>query len=146
MGVTISVKNFRTQDLKGVVLLLGLYRGPRFSYARAIVTDLLNMSIIDDAVARDLKCYESVSPEIEAEVTIPGLGKYRIHSLCVVDRVVFNGYEIPYSSVLHVASILGESRLYEAFIGRDLISHWQLYVDPSSDTVRSRIARRVKFF
>lgn len=140
------MKNFRKQDLRGAVLLLGLYRGSRFSYARAMVTDLLNISIIDDAVARDLKCYENVSPEVEAEITIPGLGKYRVRSLCVVDRVVFNGYEIPYSSVLHVAPILRDQRLYEAFIGRDLISYWQLYVDLSLNIVRSRIARRVKFY
>jgi hypothetical protein len=146
LGGTIPVENLGRQSLKGVVLLLGLYRGPRFSYARAIVTNLLNISIIDNSIAKDLKCYESVSPEVEAEVVVPGLGKYDVRSVCVVDRVVFNGYEIPYPSVFHVVTTSTGPRLYEAFIGRDLINYWQLYVDPSLETVRSRMARRVELF
>lgn len=133
---------YRGNDEKST-LLLGLFKGSRFSYARAIVVDNINSSFIVKSVADDLRCYENIEQMEEVEVEIEGEGKYTIFSLCLLDRVVFNGYEIPSPTIVHVALPLSKLRMYEAFIGRDLITYWQLYTDPITGIVRSRIARRV---
>ena len=126
-------------------LLLGLFRGSRFSYARAVVIEELNTSFIAKSVADDLRCYEDVEQLEEVTVEVEGEGGYTIFSLCLLDRVVFNGNEILSPTVVHVARFPGEPRAYEAFVGKDLIAHWQLYVDPAVGLVRSRLARRVVF-
>ncbi len=125
-------------------LLLGLFRRNRFSYARASVSRDVKVSFIDASVANDLRCYEEVDLPERLEVEVPGAGRYSLFSVCVVDRVVFGGYEIPVPTVIHVARAVSGGGLFEAYIGRDLIEYWQLYVDPSEGIVRSRIARRVR--
>ncbi|MCS7099378.1 MAG: hypothetical protein RMH84_01255 [Sulfolobales archaeon] len=127
-----------------VVLLLGLFKGSRFSYARALVTEDINTSFIDVSIAEDLKCFENVESLKEVEVSVGGVWSYAIFSLCVIDKVAFNGYEIPYQTVVHVAKPLRRNPLYEAYVGRDLINYWQLYVNSARGIVRSRIAKKVK--
>lgn len=127
-----------------LTFLLGLFKGNRFSYARAIVVEGINTSFIDASVADDLRCHEKVESLERVEIEMPGMGRHSLYSVCVVDRVVFDGYEIPYPSVIHVARSSDRGRLFEAYIGKDLISYWQLYTDPARGLVRSRAARRVK--
>ncbi|MCX8184413.1 MAG: hypothetical protein RMI56_06010 [Sulfolobales archaeon] len=129
-----------------IALLLGLFRGSRFSYARASVVKDINISFIDVSVAEDLKCYESVESISEVEISTPDEGRYTIFSLCLIDKVVFSGYEIPYQTVIHVARPIRRNPLYEAYIGRDLIDYWQLYVDYAGGAIRSRMAKKVKLW
>ncbi len=126
------------------MLLLGLFRRNRFSYARAAVIGDVKVSFIDSSVADDLRCYEEIDLPEGLEVEVPGVGRYLLFSVCVIDRAVFNGYEIPFPTVVHVARVLSGERLFEACIGRDLIDYWQLRVDPLEGVVRSRVARRVR--
>ncbi|MEM2007025.1 MAG: hypothetical protein QW154_05260 [Sulfolobales archaeon] len=128
----------------GATLLLGLFSRGRFSYARAIVVEYINTSFIDASVADDLRCYEKVELPEETEIEVPSVGKYVIFSVCTIDRVIFNGYEIPLPTVVHVAKTQKKIPLFEAYIGKDLINYWQLYVDPLGGIIRSRVARRVK--
>lgn len=140
-GDSIAVESLRGG---GIPLILGLYRGQRFGYARALLTGSIAVSLVDRVVAEDLKCYENVDPSMELEVLVPGVGECRVFSICLVDKVVFDGYEIPHPSVFHVTQIPEDRKLFEAFIGRDLIIHWHLYVDNELGVVRSRVARRVR--
>ncbi|MEM4658996.1 MAG: hypothetical protein QW741_00385 [Sulfolobales archaeon] len=131
-------------EKNGLALLLGFFCRSRFSYARATVVENINVSFIDESVANDLRCYEKVDLLEEVEVEVPDGGKYVIFSVCTIDRVIFNGYEISLPTVVHVARALRRSSQFEAYIGKDLINYWQLYVDPFGRIVRSRIARRVR--
>lgn len=123
---------------------MGLFRENRFSYARAAVVESINVSFIVSSVADDLRCYERVDSLEGVEIEIPGEGRYELSSVCLVDRVVFNGFEIALPTAIHVATTRGPVRRFEAYIGRDLIDYWQLYVDPVGGVVRSRVARRVR--
>ncbi|MEM1622742.1 MAG: hypothetical protein QW780_00365 [Sulfolobales archaeon] len=127
-----------------LVLLLGLFCKGRFSYARAAVVENINVSFIDESVADDLRCYEKVDLAEEVEVEVPDGGRYVIFSVCTIDKVVFDGYEISQPTVVHVAKALRRSSQFEAYVGKDLISYWQLYIDPFRRIARSRIARRVR--
>lgn len=131
-------------DRPEVTLLLGLFRENRFSYARAAIVESISTSFIDSSVADDLRCYERVDSLKEVEIEIPGEGKYVLFSVCLVDRVVFNGLEISFPTAIHVAKTQRPTPQFEAYIGRDLINYWQLYVDPTGGVVRSRVAKRVR--
>lgn len=125
-----------------ITFLLGFFKKNRFSYARALIVESINTSFMDASVADDLKCHERVDSLEEVEICVPGGGRYVLFSVCVVDKVVFNGYEVTLPTVMHVAKAREGTRLFEAYIGRDLINYWQLYIDPSGRVVRSRIARK----
>lgn len=127
-----------------VTLLLGLFRENRFSYARATIVESINTSFLNSSVADDLRCYERIDSLREVEVEVPGEGKYVLFSVCLVDRAVFNGFEIALPTAIHVAETRNPTPQFEAYIGRDLINYWQLYVDPAGGVVRSRVARRAR--
>lgn len=126
-------------------VLLGMFRGERFGYARAAVIDGLHTSFLVRPVADDLKCVEKVEGLEEIPIRIEGIGAFLLDSVCVIDRAVISGYEIPYSTVLHVARVLSGSDEYEAYIGLDLVRYWRLYLDPSTNTVRSAVGRKVRW-
>lgn len=125
-------------------ILLGMFKGRRFGYARAAVIEDLHTSFLVKPVAEDLKCVENVEGLEGVSLTIEGVGNFLLDSVCVIDGAVLNGYEIPYSTVLHVARVLSGSRDYEAYIGLDLVRYWRLYLDPATNTVRSAVGRRVR--
>jgi hypothetical protein len=126
-------------------VLLGVFRGERFGYARTAIIEGLNTSFLVKPVAEDLRCVERVEGLEGAILSIEGVGTFLLDSVCVVDRAVINGYEIPYTTVFHVARVLSGSEEYEAYVGSDLIRYWRLYIDPLTNTVRSTVGRRVSF-
>ncbi len=125
-------------------ILLGIFKRERFGYARAAVIDNLNTSFLVKPVAEDLRCVERVEGLEGVSLTVEGVGNFLLDSVCVIDRAVLNGYEIPYSTIFHVARVLSGSRDYEAYIGLDLVRYWRLYLDPATNTVRSAVGRRVQ--
>jgi hypothetical protein len=126
-------------------VLLGVFKGERFGYARTAVIDGLNISFLVRPIAEDIRCVERVEDLEEVTLLIEGIGTFLLDSVCVVDRAVLNGYEIPYTTVFHVARILSGSEEYEAYIGSDIIRYWHLYLDPLTNTVRSAIGKRVRW-
>jgi len=115
-------------------LMLGLFRGGRFAFARATLVPVLGVSILASYVADELLCVERFGRGFHVEV--PGLGRLYTDSVCVVDRVLLNGENLGIRSIFHVAD-MGRYPEYEALIGRDLVYRWRLVVDRTTGRVRS---------
>lgn len=121
-------------------VLIGLVRRGRFSYGRALLAPGLSYSFLLEEVAEDLMCREHIEDMRPVSIeTREGL--FRVFDVCIVDRAVVNGYTIDVPTVIHVAEQLSGQRLYEIYIGRDIVSRWGLYIDPSGQ-VKTRIGRR----
>ena len=127
----------------GLSLLLGLYRGGRFSYGRALLSSSIRFSVVLEDIARDLGCLERIEGLGEVVFEISGLGRFVVTGVCSVDRIVFGGYYIDLPIVFHVARQVTGERLYEIFIGRELIEQLGISYDPWAKSIRSRFIKRV---
>jgi len=122
-------------------LLLGLFKGDRFAYARALYAPSVSVSVIIKKSIEDLRCYEDLDKSYI--ITIGTGNEVEIKGVCVFDRAVIDGNLIELPSVIHVAEDLGQIKEFEAIIGADLIFYWGLNYNPFLGVLSSRIAKKV---
>lgn len=128
--------------LSEISILLGMFSGERFSYARALVDPGLRYSIILRDIAEDLRCFEKPDDLVEEIIKIKD-SILKIKGLCRIDQGVLNGFIISIPVILYVAEIISGEKNYESYIGRDIINAWALYIDPLKGLVISRFGRRI---
>ena len=123
------------------VVALGLFRGDRFSYARALYSPRAPTSVVCERVAEELGCVERL--ERRFEMVIEGVGSVEILGVCAVDRAIIDGQLVEVPVAIHVAKMPMGSE-FDAVIGRDLDLAWRLYLDPLTNSVRSLVARPIE--
>ncbi len=123
-------------------LLVGLFKGMRFSYARGVLVPHVPTSIVVPRVSEELQCAEPLDREYRIEVM--GIGAFSVYAVCSVDKVIIEGDELNLKTAIHVGKpLVSENIEYELVIGRDLIDYWRLIYNPLSGSVRSLISRPI---
>jgi len=124
-----------------LTVLLGLFKGDRFSYARALYDPSKPLSIVTRRIAEELGSLEALDRDYVVEVH--GLGEFRVLGVCSVERAIVEGQLIEAPAALHVvdAERIGE---FDALIGRDLEIAWGLYVDLFSGSLKSLYSKPIE--
>lgn len=109
----------------GVYVMLGLFKGDRFEYARALIDVNLNASVVVEPIAEALRCSEKLDKRFS--IYIPSVGFAETDGICVIDRAIINGSHIELKTIFHVIkSDILKPLHCEAILGRDIAIWWRL--------------------
>ncbi|MCC6046051.1 MAG: hypothetical protein LM572_04665 [Ignisphaera sp.] len=121
--------------------LVGLFKGERFSYGRALILPRHTPSIISSRISYELNCREKLEKLFAVEVL--GIGRVLIDSLCAIDKAIVEGGIIEKVTVFYIVNEhLLKKLKCDMIIGLDVISWWGLVIDTASGRVYSVIAKR----
>jgi hypothetical protein len=121
--------------------LVGLFKGERFSYGRALILPRHTPSIISSRISYELNCREKLEKLFAVEVL--GIGRVLIDSLCAIDKAIVEGGIIEKVTVFYIVNEHLLKKLEcDMIIGLDVISWWSLVIDTASGRVYSVIAKR----
>jgi hypothetical protein len=122
--------------------LVGLFKGDRFSYGRALVSQKHLLSFVSSRIGYELSCRERL--EKLFAVDVQGVGRVFVDSICAIDRAVIGGGVIEKTAVFYIVDEPFLRRLEcDLVIGLDVISWWGLVVDTVSRGVYSVLAKSV---
>ncbi len=124
-----------------ITVLLGLLKGDRFSYARALYDPSKPLSIVVRRVAEELGSLEVLDKDYAIEV--PDLGRFRVVGVCSIEKALLEGQLIEVPAVMHVVDSDRIGR-FDALMGRDLELAWGLYIDRLSGSLRSIYSRPIE--
>ncbi len=123
-----------------IYVMLGLFKGERFEYARALIDVNISVSVIIETIADALKCSEEVDKYFHIYVPITGFVK--TNRVCTIDKAIIDGSLVELKTVFHVVNNNALKPLYcEAILGRDIFLWWQLIYDEMLQRVKSLIAK-----
>ncbi|MCS7110788.1 MAG: hypothetical protein N3D82_05330 [Ignisphaera sp.] len=106
-------------------VMLGLFKGERFEYARALVDAGISASFVIDTIAEALKCSEELDRHFN--IYIPRVGSVKIDRICVIDKAIIDSSLVELKTVFNVIQSNALKPLHcEAILGRDVHIWWGL--------------------
>jgi len=124
-------------------VMLGLFRGDRFGYARALADIDATTSVILKKVAESIRCIENLDRYFD--IYIPNAGFAKTDKICVIDKAIIDGSFVELRTILYVVENDVLKPLHcEAILGRDIFLWWRLVYDKSFQRVKSLIAQTVQ--
>jgi|UniRef100_A0A7J2U6C6 hypothetical protein len=124
-----------------IYTLVGLFKGDKFSYGRALVSPKYLPSFASMRIGYELNCREKLEKAFTVE--IPHIGKVLVDAICTVESAIISNGFIERSAVFHLVDEPFLRKLEcDVILGLDTIIWWGLIVDEVNGKVYSTIAKR----